>query len=315
MCPPSNATGDNMMWSLDPEEEPSMTDVRPTSDELIAEEDKGTPVDKVEIASEIPIMPLKDTVIYPHIVAPLLVSEEHLVQLINDALAGDRIVGVVAAHQGVDDDKPPVPEDLYSVGSAVSVARMFRLPDGKMQLLVQGIARIKISEYTQTEPYLKAKIERLRDTVTEDVEMTGLARNALNLFQKIVNLAPYLPDEIFIAAMNVEDPADLSDFLGANINIDTSEKQELLEELDVKERLRKLTILLNREVEVLEIGSKIQDQVQSELSKGQREFYLREQLKAIQKELGELDEKSMEMNELKEKIDESGMPEEARKEA
>ncbi len=315
MCPPNEESEGDLLWNATGEGEQPVTELRSASEEMIAPEEEGKPVDKVEIASEIPIMPLKDTVIYPHIVAPLLVTEEHLVQLINDSLAGDRIVGVLAAKEEVEDEEPPKPEQLYDVGSAVSVARMFKLPDGKMQLLVQGIARIRITEFTQSEPYLKAKIERLRDKVEDSVELAGLARNALNLFQKIVNLAPYLPDEIFIAAMNVEEPADLADFLAANINTDTREKQELLEELDVKERLKKLTVLLNREVEVLEIGSKIQDQVQTELSKGQREFYLREQLKAIQKELGELDEKSIEMNELKEKIEESGMPEEARKEA
>ena len=276
-----------------------------------AEED-ATPVDKIEIAEELPIMPLKDTVIYPHIVAPLLVTEDHLIKLIDDALAGDRIVGVVASREDVD---VPAPDDLYDVGSAVSVARMFKLPDGKMQLLVQGIARIRTKEYTQTEPYFRAKVERLRDGFEESVELTGLARNALGLFRKIVDLAPYLPDEMFIAAMNVDEPNDLADFLAANINMDTAERQALLEELDVLERLRSLTVFLNREIEVLEIGSKIQSQVQSELSKGQREFFLREQLKAIQKELGELDEKSMEINELREAIEESGMGEEARKEA
>ncbi|MBK5093872.1 MAG: endopeptidase La, partial [Actinobacteria bacterium] len=191
----------------------------------------------------------------------------------------------------------------------------FKLPDGNMQLLVQGVARIRIKDYTQTHPYLKAGVERVIDKVEDTVELEALTRNALNLFRKIVNLAPYLPDELFIAAMNVDEPADLSDFLSANINMSTAEKQELLEELDVKERLKRLTVFLNREVEVLEIGSKIQDQVQSELGKGQREFFLREQLKAIQKELGELDEKTMEINELREAIDKSGMPEEARKEA
>jgi len=271
-------------------------------------------IDSIEIAPELPIMPVKDTVIYPHIVAPLLVTEEHLVKLIDDALAGDRIVGMVAASQDVE---VPAPEDLFSVGTAVAVARMFKLPDGKMQLLVQGIARIRITDYVQTHPYMRAKVERLYDVMEEkdSVEIEGLARNCLNLFRKIVSLAPYLPDEIFIAAMNISEPNDLSDFLAANINLDLEQRQSLLEELDVKERLKKLTVLLNREVEVLEVGSRIQDQVQSELSKGQREFFLREQLKAIQKELGELDEKSMEINELREAIEKSGMPEEARKEA
>ncbi|MBU1670633.1 MAG: endopeptidase La [Actinobacteria bacterium] len=260
-------------------------------------------------------MPLTDTVIYPHIVAPLLVTEEPLIKLIDDALAGDRIVGVVTAKVEVEDEVIPTPEQLYEVGSAVAVARMFKLPDGKMQLLVQGIARIRVNEYSQTQPYLRASVEKLTDRIEDGVETEGLARNALNLFRQIVNLAPYLPDEMFVAAMNVGDPNDLADFLAANINLDTNQKQEILEELDVKERLRRLTVFLNHEVEVLEIGSRIQDQVQSELGKGQREFYLREQLKAIQKELGELDEKSMEINEIREAIDESGMPEEARKEA
>ncbi|MDD5747887.1 MAG: endopeptidase La [Actinomycetota bacterium] len=280
--------------------------------------DKKSPnsnsVDSIEISSELPIMPVKDTVVYPHIVAPLLVEEGHLIKLMDDALAGDRTVGMVAARGN---EENPSPEDLYEVGTAVAVARMFKLPDGKMQLLVQGVARIRITEYVETHPYLKAKVERLRDVMDEkdSVEIEGLARNCLNLFRKIVSLAPYLPDEIFIAAMNVGEPNDLADFLAANINLDAEQRQAILEELDVKERLKKLTVLLNREVEVLEVGSRIQNQVQSELSKGQREFFLREQLKAIQKELGELDEKSMEIKEIKEAIEKSGMPEEARKEA
>ncbi len=275
-------------------------------------EEKRTQVEKVEIGGELPIMPLKDTVIYPHIIAPLLVTEENIIKLIDDALAGDRIVGVVTAKEETD---IPSPENLYDFGSAVAVARMFKLPDGKMQLLVQGIARIKIIEYTQTHPYFRAKVERLPDIKEDSVEVAALARNALGLFKKIVSLAPYLPDEMLIAAMNVDEPGDLADFLASNINLETREKQELLEELNVKERLKKLTFYLNREVEVLEIGSKIQSQVQSELAKGQREFFLREQLKAIQRELGELDEKTMEINELREAIEKSGMPEEAKKEA
>ncbi len=266
----------------------------------------------VEIADILPIMPLKDTVVYPHIVVPLLVVEEPLVKLINEALLGDRIIGVATS---MAEAETPEPEELYKVGSAVNVARMFKLPDGKIQLLVQGLARIKIGEYVQTEPYLKAQVERLQDVVEESVEMEGLSRNALNLFKNIVNIAPYLPDELFIAAMNINEPNDLADFMASNINLSVEEKQELLEALDVKERLEKLTRFLNRELEVLEIGSKIQSQVQSELGKGQREYYLREQLKAIQNELGEVDEKTMEVNELKEKIEAVGMSEEATKEA
>jgi len=317
MCPPRNLTGGDWQNMLPDEADP--TDERATVIKAIAESQEreaeaSTPIDKIEIAEELPILPLKDTVVYPHIVAPLLVTEEPHIKLIDDALAGDRIIGIAAARDDVEDEMPK-PEQLYDVGSAVAVARMFKLPDGKMQLLVQGIARIRITEYTQTQPYPVGKVERLRDEIEDGVEIEGLARNALNLFRNIVSLAPYLPDEIFVAAMNVNEPNDLSDFLAANINLDTVQKQELLEELNIKERLRKLTVFLNHEVEVLEIGSRIQDQVQSELGKGQREFFLREQLKAIQKELGELDEKTIEINELREQIDESGMNEEARKEA
>jgi len=299
-----------MMFNED--DEPSEKEL---VDAIVTEErETGTPVDKIEIAEELPVLPLKDTVIYPHIVAPMLVTEEPLIKLIDEALAGDRIVAVFAAKEDVEDEEP-TPDQLYDVGSAVAVARMFKLPDGKMQLLVQGVARLKAIEYTQTQPYLKARVERLRDVLEDTVEVEALARNALNLFRQIVNLAPYLPEEIYIAAMNVGEPNDLADFLAANINLDTRQKQEILEELNVKERLRALTVFLNHEVEVLEVGSRIQNQVQSELSKGQREFYLREQLKAIQKELGEMDEKTMEINELREQIEKSGMPEEATKEA
>ena len=318
MSPHDSGTGAEEWRRSAMSDEPGMderaTVIKAIADHQEKERETGTPIEKIEIAEELPILPIKDIVIYPHIVAPLLVAEEPLIKLINDSLTGDRIIGVVAAREGVEDEIPP-PEELYDVGSAVAVARMFKLPDGKMQLLVQGIARIRVTEYTQTEPYLKARVERLQDVIETGVEIEGLARNALNLFRQIVTLAPYLPDEMFIAAMNVDEPNDLADFLAANINLETRQKQEILEELNVKERLRKLTVFLNHEVEVLEIGSRIQDQVQSELGKGQREFFLREQLKAIQKELGELDEKTMEVNELREQIEAAGMTEEAKKEA
>jgi ATP-dependent Lon protease len=310
MLPPQEMS-DGTMWFDD--DDAALLGA-PVSAVRADEKEGGTPVDKIEIAEVLPVLPLQDTVIYPHIVAPLLVTEDPLIKLIDDALAGDRIVAIFTAKEGVEEEMP-APEDLYETGSAVAVARMFKLPDGKMQLLVQGVARIRRVEYTQTEPYLMARVERLRDDMEDTVEVEALARNALNLFRQIVNLAPYLPEEIYIAAMNVGDPNDLSDFLAANINLDTKQKQELLEELNVKERLRRLTVFLTHEVEVLEVGSRIQNQVQSELSKGQREFFLREQLKAIQKELGEMDEKTLEIDELRKQIEESGMSEEARKEA
>ncbi|MDD5447925.1 MAG: LON peptidase substrate-binding domain-containing protein, partial [Actinomycetota bacterium] len=219
------------------------------------EKQKSPSVEKVEIADELPILPLPDTVIYPHIVMPLLVTQENLVKLVDEAVAKDRIAGVVTAK---DEAEELTPENLYNVGCAISIARMFKLPDGKVQLLVQGIARIRIKEYVQTEPYLKAKVERLQDVVENTLEVEGLARNALSLFQKIVKLAPYLPEEMYIAAMNVDSPNELADFLAANTNLETKQRQEILEELSTKERLKKITLFLNREIEVLEVGSKIQ---------------------------------------------------------
>jgi ATP-dependent Lon protease len=260
----------------------------------------------------LPVLPLKDTVIYPHIIVPLLITREELVRLIDDALAADRLVAAVANREEVDS---PDPDQLYDMGTAAAIIRMLKLPDGSMQLFVQGVQRIRIREYVQREPYLKARVEKAREVMEPSVELEGLARNVLTLFKNMVSLAPYLPNEIFIAAMNVSEPNNLADFIASNINISLEEKQELLEALDVKKRLEKLTIFLNKELEILEIGSKIQSQVQTEMSKSQREYFLREQLKAIQKELGEVDERVMEINEFKEKIEKSGMPEEAAKEA
>ncbi|MBN1290148.1 MAG: endopeptidase La [Actinobacteria bacterium] len=293
--------------------EDSATVIKPSTGPQ-KEKDKGleTALEDITIAEELSILALPDTVVYPHIVAPLLVAEESMLKLVNDALQGDRIVGLVTLK---DPEKEESTENLFDIGSAVAIARMFKLPDGKMQLLVQGVARIRIDDYTQRDPYRKASVARLQDVIEDTVEVEGLARNALNLFNQIVNLAPYLPEEIAMAAANIQEPNDLTDFLSANINLDTNQKQEILEETNVKERLKKLTVFMNHEIEVLEVGTKIQNQVQSELSKGQREFFLREQMKAIQKELGEMDEKTLEIKELKDQIDESGMPEEARKES
>ncbi|MHB8781679.1 MAG: LON peptidase substrate-binding domain-containing protein, partial [Candidatus Geothermincolia bacterium] len=275
---------------------------------------EGLTEEQVEprVPSELPILALKDTVIYPHIIAPLLVTREESVKLVEDALASERIMGVSASREEVD---VPQPEQLYSVGTAVAIIRMMKIPDGSMQLFVQGIERIGIGEYLQREPYPKARVEVLEESIEKDVQMEALARNVLSQFRKMVELAPYLPNEIFIAAMNISEPNNLADFIGANININLEEKQQLLEALQVQKRLELLTSFLNREVQILEIGSKIQSDVQTELSKSQREYFLREQLKAIQKELGETDEREMEITEFREKIERSGMGEEARKEA
>ena len=264
------------------------------------------------IPPELNVLPLQDTVIYPHIIVPLLITREELVRMVDEVLMGDRMVAAVAS---MEESEAPTPEQLYKVGTAAAIIRMLKIPDGSMQLFLQGVQRVRISEFTQKEPTARAKVEAIQETMQKGVELEGLARNVLAQFEKMVSMAPYLPNEIFVAAMNIGEPNNLADFIAANINITLPEKQELLEAVDVSERLQQLTVYLNKEIEILEIGSKIQSQIQTEMSKSQREFFLREQLKAIQKELGEVDEKTMEVNEFKEKIEQSGMPPEARKEA
>jgi len=264
------------------------------------------------IPEVLPVLPLKDTVIYPHIIVPLLITREEYVKLIDDALTADRLVAAMASKEEVE---TPEPSQIYDIGTAAAIIRMLKLPDGSMQLFMQGVQRIRIVEYVESQPYLKAKVEKAQEIIEESVELEGIARNVLTQFKKMISLAPYLPNEIFIAAMNIAEPNNLADFIASNINIDLEEKQELLEALDVKDRLEKLTVFLNKEIEILEIGSKIQSEVQTEMSKSQREYFLREQLKAIQKELGEVDERTLEINEFREKIEQSGMPEGARKEA
>ncbi len=264
------------------------------------------------IPPELPVLPLRDTVIYPHIIVPLLIIREDLIRMIDDVLTTNRMVAAVASKGDVEE---PGPDDLYQIGTAAAIIRMLKIPDGTMQLFVQGVQRIRIKEYVQREPYAKARVEPIKEIIEGTVEMEALARNVLSQFKNMVSLAPYLPNEIVIAAMNINEPNNLADFIAANINISMEEKQQLLEAISVKERLEKLTVYLNKEIEILEIGSKIQSEIQTEMSKSQREYFLREQMRAIQKELGEVDEKTMEINEFREKIEKSGMPEEARKEA
>jgi ATP-dependent Lon protease len=269
-------------------------------------------IEEAQIPQELPILPAKDAIIFPFMILPMAVGQERLVHLINDAVVGDRLVGLFALRNPHEN---PLPEDLYQVGTAAHIARMLRMPDGMVQVLLQGIARIRLTQIVQREPYYRAKVEVLRDVVEPSLEMEALMRNVVSLFQRVVSQAPHLPDELAIAAVNIPEPGKLADFVAANLNLQVAEKQEALETLEVGERLRKLSTFLNKELEILELGSKIQSQIKGEMDKAQREYYLREQLKAIQKELGEEDERTVELNELRQKIEEADLPPEARKEA
>ncbi|MBI4297119.1 MAG: endopeptidase La [Chloroflexi bacterium] len=265
-----------------------------------------------QIPEELPILPSGDAIVFPSMVAPMASDNPMTVQIIDYAAASDKMVGIFAQRPNAEG---ATPTNLYPIGTAAVIARMFRLPDGSIRALLQGLERIRLKEVTQKEPFGKGKVEVLLETEEKSTELEALAHNLKSLFQKVVSLSPNLPDEIAIAAQSMAESGALADFIAAHINLSLEERQQLLETLDVGERLKRITALINRELELLELGSKIQSQIKGEMEKGQREYYLREQLKAIQKELGELDERSVEINELKAQIEQAGLPEVARKEA
>lgn len=262
------------------------------------------------------ILPIRETVLFPHAVLPLAVAREASVRLVDDAASGSRIVGLVTQRDAQVED--PTPSDLHRYGTATLIHRVLKYPDGTIRAVVQGLERIRIVEIIQEKPFLRARVEELHEVEPEekDLETEALARNALGLFQKIVSLSPTLPDDLVAMAMQNAGGGRLADFIASSLpSLRTAAKQELLETLDVKLRLQKLTAHLAKETELLELGSKIQSQIQSEMTKSQREYYLREQMKAIQKELGESDERTQEIEALRKKIEDVGMPDEAKKEA
>jgi ATP-dependent Lon protease len=262
---------------------------------------------------ELPILPLRDSVTFPDMLTPLAVGQERSVRLINDALAGDRALAMVASRDP--EAESPTPDQLYEVGVAGTIARMLKVPDGSLRILVQGGARVRIAGWETEQPYLVARIAEEPDVVREGPELTALMRNVQQTFSNIIEQVPYLPEELQMAVANVEDPSPLSHLIAGALRIKTEEKQELLEEVDVARRLRRLSEILAREAEVVAIGSRIQSEVQSELDRTQREFVLRQQLKAIQEELGEKDPTEAEVEELREQLAQIELPEEVRKSA
>jgi ATP-dependent Lon protease len=257
------------------------------------------------LPKELGVIPLRDTVIFPYMIAPLVIGRQKSLRLVDEAANGDRTIGL--ATQVRPDIETPSPSDLYQVGTAATILKMLKFPDGSTRLLVQGIARIRLKEFTQEEPYLKALVEEIPEVSDESVEVQALLRNASGIFNKIVSLSPHLPDELQVAVMNIENPNRAADLIASNINLSTAEKQDILETFNTKPKLERLVNYLNRELQVLELGSKIQSEVKSELDKTQREYYLREQMKAIRRELGEGDERAMEIKELREKVEAAGM--------
>ncbi len=264
-----------------------------------------------QLPERVGVLPLRDTVTFPDMLIPLNVGQSRSVELINDVLRGDRSVVMMASRNP--EVETPGPDDLYSVGVIGVVARMIRVPDGTLRVLIQGEQRVRIERWVSEDPFLVAEVVEAPDVVRQSPELVALMRNVQQTFTDIVAEVPYLPEELQIMVANVDDPSALSHLIAGALRLKTEEKQELLEELDVGRRLRRLSEILARELEVVAIGSKIQSQVQSELEKGQREYFLRQQLKAIQEELGEVDEVQAEVNELREQLAAIELPEEARK--
>jgi ATP-dependent Lon protease len=280
----------------------------------ISAEGSGRPVEvgtRSRVPTTLPVLPLRETVPLPDTLTPLAVGQERSVELINDVLAGDRLLVMVASKNP--ELEAPGPDDLYDVGVVGSVARMLKIPDGTLRVLVQGAQRVRITKWVGDTPYLKAEVEELPDVVVESTELTALTRNVQETFSQIVEQVPYLPEELQLAVANVDDPSTLSHLIAGSLRLPLEEKQALLEEVDVGRRLRRLAEALARELEVISIGSEIQSQVQSEIDKGQREYVLRQQLKAIQDELGEFDESAEEARELREQLDAIALPDEVRK--
>ncbi|HLG70644.1 MAG TPA: LON peptidase substrate-binding domain-containing protein, partial [Chloroflexota bacterium] len=268
-----------------------------------------------QVPAVLPVLPSGGEVVFPFMVFPLGLSGEKWGKLVDEVATSHKMLCLVAQRNPEEQQDQIGREALYDIGTAVQLARMIRLPDGNIQALLQGISRVRLTDVAQQEPYLKAYVSVVEDETGDQLETEGLMRNVQGLFQRVVQLAPQLPAEIGMAFAQITDPGRIADFAAANSNLNTAERQDLLETANVTERLRKVTGFLNREIEILEVGSRIQEQIKGEMDKTQREYFLRQQMDAIRKELGETDERTAELNELRERLEKAGLPETARKEA
>ena len=265
----------------------------------------------IQIPEQLPILPIKGGVVFPHLVVPLILTTKRSQVLVDEVLKGDKLIATVT--QKKEEVEEAGPEDIYSVGTASLILRMLRTPDGNMRILIQGIRRVKILEVVETEPFMRARVEEVRPEEPEGPEVDALKNSVLKMFQEIVQNSPYLTDELVSVAVNIPDADKLADFIATYMNFKVEGKQKILETFDVLERLEYLNQLLGQHLKILRLSQKIQEEVRSEMSKAEREYYLREQLKAIQRELGLTDRHQKEIEELREKIEQAGMPEEVKK--
>ena len=257
----------------------------------------------------LPVLPLKETVVFPESMTPLAIGQDRSVKLIDDVVSGERMLALFTVKDT--EAEQPGWADIYQVGTVAVVHKMIKVPDGTLRILVQGVQRVRLVQPVDDEPYLIGEVEDVPEIVPESAEVEALMRNVQQQFAQIIGMTPYLPEELQVAAANVDDPTALTYLIASTLRLKTEERQELLETANVEARLRRIAVILGREVEMSELGSRIQSQVASEIDKGQREFFLRQQLKAIQEELGETDDHQAEVNELRELIGEKNLPEHA----
>jgi ATP-dependent Lon protease len=254
----------------------------------------------------LPVLGLADVVVFPGMIVPLLVDTPQSTRLVDDVVAGDRLVALVLQRRP--DVQNPAPADLWNVGCAARVLKMLKFPDGSARVLVEGLWRVALKEFTSDKPYLRARIEVLADQPDDSIEAAALFRTAQNQFQQVINLSPGLSETVKVQALNTEEPGRFADLIATNLNLGLEERQRLLEMPRGRDRLQRLLPLMSRELEVLTLGSKIQSEVTSSMSKTQRDFFLREQLRAIQRELGDVEPGAAELTELKNKLEQAQLP-------
>ncbi len=259
----------------------------------------------------LPVVATTNLVVFPYMMAPLTVGRPASLRSLDAALEGDRLIAITL--QTAEDIEQPTPEQLHEVGCVCAIIRMMRAPDGTAQVLVQGLSRVQLSEWTNENNILRARIQQHNDTTEKPMAIQALMNNLTSTFQRIVELSPVLPEEAFAAAQQQADPGRLADFVASTLNIEPPQRQELLTELDVQKRLERVTELAANEVSVLELTNQIHSETRRELDKGQREFILRQQLREIQKQLGEGDDQQREVDELREQIEAANLPEEPRR--
>jgi len=269
-----------------------------------------TDKENVVIPNVLPVLPIKDGVAFPTILIPLAITVPENVKMIDTVLNSDKLIGMFLQKGN---KNIPSPEEISPVGTAGKIVRMLRFPDQTLRILVQGLERIRIKDFVQSEPFYKAEVEVLKDIVEDDNELKALVNNTVKLYRELVSLSPYLPEDLSTIILNIEEPAKIADFIAANMKMDTKDKQRLLETVNVKERLKMIIGILTKELDVLKLGEELRNKIKGEMEKVQRDFLLREQLKAIKKELGEETEEESVIKTLEKRLKKTKMNEEAKK--